>query len=376
MNWTETRKELHKHPEVSGEEQNTSDLVIKKLAEFGLTEIHRGFSEHSIIAELIFEKAGRTVLFRCELDALPIKESNTFDYRSKNEGVSHKCGHDGHITIMLGLIEKLKENPLKKGRAIFLFQSSEEDGIGAKSIIDSGKLKELSPIDRVIALHNVPGFKKNTIVCKNGSFTPSVESVDIHLRGKESHAGMPENGVGPAPAIAKLIDYFAEIHNPDASSNSYFLSTPIQLKMGQPAYGTAAGDALLSYTFRSWEFDFFQKQKKQIIDKIGEIVKATSGLSVDLDWKQAFDANINEEDTVKAIKKATSENDLNYINKNQPFPWGEDFGTFTQEFQGAMFGLGSGKKTPELHNPDYDFPDEIRKTGIDMFYSLAKITLL
>jgi metal-dependent amidase/aminoacylase/carboxypeptidase family protein len=132
----------------------------------------------------------------------------------------------------------------------------------------------------------------------------------------------------------------------------------------------------LNYTFRSWEFDFFQKQKKQIIDKIGEIVKATSGLSVDLDWKQAFDANINEEDTVKAIKKATSENDLNYINKNQPFPWGEDFGTFTQEFQGAMFGLGSGKKTPELHNPDYDFPDEIRKTGIDMFYSLAKITLL
>lgn len=376
MNLTEIRKQLHKHPEVSGEEQNTSDFIVSQLQKTGLDAIHRGFSEHSIIGEMNFDEEGKTLLLRCELDALPIEESNNLPYRSKNDGVSHKCGHDGHMTIMLGIIEKLKAKPLPKGRVLFLFQSSEEDGMGAESIMNSKKLEDLAPIDRVVSLHNVPGYKKDTIVCKTGGFTPSVESVDIFLTGKESHAGMPENGVSPAPAIAQLIAYFSEIHNDDKSAETYFLSTPIQLKMGQPAYGTAAGEALMSYTFRSYDFDFFQKRKSEIIQKAKDLEDAVPGLSINMDWKQAFDANINEADTVACIKKAAAESKLKYVDKTHPFSWGEDFGTFTQEYPGAMFGLGAGEKTPELHNPDFNFPDEIRKTGINMFYRIAKSTLL
>ena len=369
------RHYLHQHPEVSGKESRTAKFIIKKLKELGIRNVHTDFSKTAVLAEIDGKQPGKTVLFRCELDALPIQEVNDeLEYKSICDGVSHKCGHDGHMTIILGLAEALLKNTPDKGKVLLLFQPSEENGRGAKAILESGKLKEFD-IDFVFALHNVPGFPMGSVVCKTESFTPSVESIDVHLKGKTSHAGMPDKGVNPAVCISRLIRFYQSLHQPEVNRDDYFLATPIQLQMGEPAYGTSAGSGMLSYTFRSYDHGFFKKQKEKIEKQTRDIVKKTDGLSFEMIWKEAFEANQNEEGAVALIKKAAFANELKYIEKEIGFSWGEDFGRLTREYPGAMFGLGSGRNQPELHNPDFDFPDELLEKGISMWYTLAKISL-
>jgi len=374
MDFKEIRHYLHQHPELSGEEKNTSSYVLNQLKSLGDITVHQDFSEHSLLAEINFNKPGKTLLFRAELDALPITEENDFDYASGNKHVSHKCGHDGHMTMLLSLAKQLQENPLPSGKILLLFQSSEETGKGAKAILDSKKLEEFS-IDYVFSLHNVPGFPAKSIVCKLGSFTPSVESVDIKLQGKTSHAGMPEKGINPAKAVSEIIQYLDELDCNNPADENYFLATPIQLKMGEAAYGTSAGNALISYTFRTWNHDEFKQKKTSLFQQINKIAEQHH-VNVDWEWKEAFEANFNHPKAFTLIKKCAQKESLRFIEKELPFTWGEDFGSFTQRYKGAMFGLGAGEKHPELHNPDYDFPDEIALTGIQLFYSLAKNLLL
>src|SRR5699024_1152027 len=137
------RHYLHQHPEVSGKESRTAKFIIKKLKELGIRNVHTDFSKTAVLAEIDGKQPGKTVLFRCELDALPIQEVNDeLEYKSICDGVSHKCGHDGHMTIILGLAEALLKNTPDKGKVLLLFQPSEENGRGAKAILESGKLKE------------------------------------------------------------------------------------------------------------------------------------------------------------------------------------------------------------------------------------------
>ncbi|WP_121667670.1 amidohydrolase [Mesonia aquimarina] len=373
MDFKEIRHYLHRYPELSGEEKNTSSYLLNHLKKIESCTVHQGFSEHSLLAEINCKKPGKTVLFRAELDALPIKEENDFSYTSTKKNVSHKCGHDGHMTMLLFLAKRLEKEPISCGKILLLFQSSEETGEGADRILASKKLADFS-IDYVLSLHNVPGYKKNTIVTKPGSFTPSVESVDIQLLGKTSHAGMPEKGINPALAVSEIIQYLNELDCKNTTDRNYFLATPIQLKMGKPAYGTSAGEAKISYTFRTWNHDDFMTKKTLLIDKINTIAK-NHQLPIQWNWKEAFQANLNSGEAFNMIKEVAQENKLDFIETKMPFSWGEDFGSFTQQYNGAMFGLGAGKDCPELHNPDYDFPDEIAETGVNMFYSLAKKVL-
>jgi amidohydrolase len=129
------RRQIHANPELSGLEKNTSEYVIYALKKLGITTIHQGFSMYSFIAEINGKEEGSTLLFRCELDALPIQETNNMPYRSIHEGISHKCGHDGHLAIMLRFAQMLMENPFLKGKILLFFQSAEETGAGARGAI-------------------------------------------------------------------------------------------------------------------------------------------------------------------------------------------------------------------------------------------------
>lgn len=371
MNLEKLRQTLHQTPELSGKEEQTSIFIEKKLKEIGVKQVYQNFSEHSLLGEINFNKKGKTILFRAELDALPIEEINQFPYKSKNKNVSHKCGHDGHMTMLLGLAEKLLKNSDEfKGKVLLLFQSSEETGKGAKNILES-KILDNFAIDYAFSLHNVPGYPLGNIITKPHTFTPSVESVDIELLGRTSHAGMPEKGVNPASAISQLIHYFSSIHQPDVSKENYFLATPIYIKMGEKAYGTSAGKAILSYTLRTGDHKKFLQQKKEIIQQIEKITQCEN-LGFSLKWKEAFEANDNHPEAYQFIKEVAEENQYLFTEKEHFFNWGEDFGAFTQHYKGAMFGLGASENTPELHNPDYDFPDALLPYGIEMFYSLSK----
>lgn len=365
------RKYLHANPELSGFEEKTSRFVIEHLRELGIQKIHHGFSMYSVLAEIDGKQEGKTILFRCELDALPIQELNTFEHQSKVDRVSHKCGHDGHMAIMLAFAEKLMQNPPEKGKILLFFQSAEETGQGAKGAIDSGVFNQYQ-IDYAISLHNFPDFPLGSIILKKGILTPTVESMSLKLVGKTSHAAEPSKGINPAKTIAQIINFVASLHNDDKTDENYFVTTPIHIQMSEKAYGTSAGYAEIGYTFRTWESAKFDSYKALIESKIQEFT-TTEKLRFEIEWLESFKANNNDSEVINTLKEIALNNNFPVIEKEKPFDFGEDFGLFTDTFKGAMFGVGSGENCFPLHNENYDFPDEIIEIGCQMFQDFAHL---
>lgn len=364
------RQELHQHPEVSGNESRTAQRILDFLLKYKPNQVITNLGGVGILAIYKGKEDGKSVLFRCELDALPIQEINSFDYKSIYEGVSHKCGHDGHMAILCGMAKTLHENPLEKGTVMLLFQPAEEDGNGAKRVLNDSKFDSIKP-DFAFALHNLPGFKKHQIIVKENTFTCAVNSMIIQLNGKTSHAGEPENGINPALAIAEIITLFNSKISNDVASQKYCLITPIHINMGEKAYGVSAGYGEIHYTVRSNSNSQMRIIESNLEENVKEIASKYN-LELNIDWTQSFQANENNVEAVNYIKKAALVQNLEILEKEQPFTFGEDFGIFTQHFKGAMLGLGSGENTPSLHNPDYDFPDEIIETGIQLFHQITK----
>ncbi|MEZ7497796.1 amidohydrolase [Flavobacterium sp. Arc3] len=364
------RKELHKYPEVSGKEVETAKRITSFLENYPPDEIITNIGTTGVIAIYNGEKPGKTVLFRCELDALPIEEINTFEHRSLSDGVSHKCGHDGHMAILCGLATQLHQHKPETGRVILLFQPAEEDGSGAQKVFLDTKFERFKP-DYVFALHNLPGYPKNQIVVKNDTFTCAVNSMIIKLDGVTAHAGEPEKGINPALAIASIITQFNTFIQADISKENYCLITPIYTKMGKKAYGVSAGAGEVHFTVRS-DSNSQMRKIEATLENIAQAVADEYRLKCSIQWTQSFQANENDETAVNFIKEAAKENKFELVDKPTPFTWGEDFGLFTQHFKGAMFGLGSGTNTPALHNPDYDFPDNIITTGVSIFHHISK----
>lgn len=368
---TNFRKKLHQSPELSGFEKQTAQAVVDELKLCNPTTIITELGGHGVAAVFKGNLKGKTVLFRAELDALPIQEENTFSHKSKYSGISHKCGHDGHTTILIGLARKLKNNPLIKGEVILLFQPAEENGDGAKAVLEDEKFKSLQP-DFVFALHNVPDYDNGTIIIKNNSFTPSVTSLKITLKGKTAHAAEPENGINPDLALQELIFAIKSMGDNNLESETFSVITTVYATLGSKDYGISADYAELHFTIRCWTANQLNDLKKIISAKIKSISEKHQ-LKHTLEWIFEFDSNKNNDEAVASILKAAESNSFKVIKKQTPFKWGEDFGTFTQQYKGAMFALGSGKQTPALHNPDYDFPDEITPYGIQMFYTIIKL---
>jgi len=364
------RQELHKYPEVSGNEKETAKRVLDFLLKYKPNEVITNLGGNGILAIYKGNETGKSVLFRCELDALPIQEINTFKYKSSIDRVSHKCGHDGHMAISCGLAKMLHENPLEKGTVMLLFQPAEEDGSGAKAVMADSKFKNIKP-DFAFALHNLPGFPLHQIIVKENAFTCAVNSIIIQLEGKTSHAGEPENGINPALAIAEIIQVFNSKIQAVLSAENYCLITPIHINMGEKAYGISAGYGEVHFTVRSDSNAFMQKTENDLENIVSKIAEKYN-LKVNMQWTEKFQANENNKEAVNYIRKLAAKLELSVLEKELPFTFGEDFGLITQHFKGAMFGLGSGESTPSLHNPDYDFPDEIMQTGVSLFYQITK----
>ena len=364
------RRELHQHPELSGKESETARFVEKQLEAFAPTKIIRHVGGHGILAEYFFSAEGSTLLFRADMDAVAVQEPDDLPYHSLNPGVAHKCGHDGHMTILLRLAQMLHEQPLKQGRVLLLFQPAEENGSGSQAVLDTKVLDDYT-IDRVYALHNIPGVKTSAILCKEGSFTCAVVSVSIALRGKTSHAAEPQKGISPLPATLRVVEELTRWNNTDIRSDDYFLATIVEIHVGEEAYGVSAGDSVIRATLRAKT----DRHLREYTEKLKHLVitesENTPGLTREITWLEPFSANENDTRAVSAIKSAALRQGFDYMEMETPFSWGEDFGLFTQQYKGAMFGLGAGENCAPLHSPRYDFPDEIIETGARIFYSVA-----
>lgn len=364
------RKELHRHPELSGKEHETASRIKAFLQRFEPDEVIDRIGGSGVAAIFEGKQAGPTILIRCELDALPIQEVNTFEHRSKRAGVSHKCGHDGHMAIICGLAEILHAYKIEKGRVVLLFQPAEENGKGAAAVLADKKFEQIKP-DYVFALHNIPGFAESQIIIKSGSFTPSVNSIIIQLKGKTAHASEPHNGINPALAMTEITQQLLSLNQHDISQEDFCVATPVYLSLGDKAYGVSAGYGEVHFTLRCGNNAFMQKTEQKAASLAKEVAQKHR-LGCDINWEESFYANENDAQAVALICESAKACGLPIFEADVPFPWGEDFGLFTASFKGAMFGLGAGEDVPALHNPDYDFPDHIIPAGINTFYTIIQ----
>ena len=362
------RRELHQHPEVSNQEKNTADKITTFLKSTSPDELINDIGQYGIAAVYRGKKSGSAVMIRCELDALPIQEINQMEYQSTHEGVAHKCGHDGHMSIVCGIADLLAKHRPASGRVILLFQPAEETGEGAKRVLQDEKFKAIEP-DFIYALHNLPGFEKHQIVTKDDIFASASRGLVIKLKGTPSHASHPQDGRNPALAASQIIQHLYEIPQMHTQLHKAALITPIYMRVGSPAFGTSAGDGEVMATLRT----HYEEDMHIIADKTLNVVNGIAevhDLEAETNWTDAFEAVKNDQECSQVVQSAADQLDFNCQEIEHPFPWSEDFGVFTSHYKGTLFGLGSGKNQPQLHNDDYDFPDDIIETGVAMFWNI------
>ena len=362
------RKELHSNPELSGAEFNTANRVRSFIETHHPTEIMDKIGGTGLAAIYEFSKSGPTIAIRCELDALPIEEENQFDYRSKVKGVSHKCGHDGHMSIVAGLVFWIKEQSFNSGKIILLFQPAEETGQGAFKILEDERFQQLG-IDYIFALHNIPGESLHSIITMSKGFSAEVQSFSISVFGKKSHAAEPENGINPAIGISEIIRELSKLNIDNPLKEDFAILTPVFINMGQKSYGVSPANGELHYTIRTWSTHKMENLKLKIEAVFKRICEANN-LKYDVNWFEHFPASQNDFDCNKLVEDAARANEFEIIKRPYPFKFGEDFGWFSKKYKTAMFGLGAGEDCPALHHANYDFPDEIIETGIKMFKTI------
>ncbi len=361
------RRELHAHPETAGEERETAQRVLDVLRPLKPDEVHTGLGGHGILATFGTDVQGPQVMVRCELDALAIEEVNDFAHRSTRAGKSHKCGHDGHMAIVTALAEKLSAERPSRGRVHLLYQPAEENGAGAHAVLQDRRMHGRR-FDLVLALHNLPGHPMGSVVVRAGAFTASVNSMVIKLTGRTSHAAEPEHGVNPALAVAEILQQALALQHNDPSADGLRVVTVVHINLGSPDYGISAGHAEIHLTVRCWT-DGELEQLQAEIEALARAAAGRHALGVEVEYCFTFKANVNDADAAALVEQAAKATGHALVPRSHPFKWGEDFGLFTARYKGCMFGLGAGMDTPALHNPDYDFPDELIPQGAELFHA-------
>ncbi len=357
------RRELHRYPDLSGHEQSTAQRISQHIATLKPDTILSGLGGAGVAFGFGGMAPGPTILLRCELDALPIQESNEFAWRSTKEGVSHKCGHDGHMAILVTVAETLARARPQRGRVVLLFQPAEETGVGAKNVVADPGFVDIQH-DLVFGLHNIPGIPLGEVVVRNGTFSCASRGMSVRLRGKPAHAAQPETGRSPTLALARILDSYTGLPAGLAESGELMFATVVGARMGGANFGIAPADAEVFVTLRA-ETDASMERLVSYCESQVRAEAERAGLELAIDYQDVFDATINSPVAVDIIRRACS--DMAVTEADTAFRWSEDFGRFTQVGDGAFFGLGAGIATPDLHNEDYDFPDALIEKGAAVF---------
>ncbi|GAA5646207.1 amidohydrolase [Vibrio proteolyticus] len=361
------RKNLHRFPELSLEEVNTSQTIARVLSSFGLKPVTE-IGGHGLFCIIEGEDEGETTLIRADFDALPIEEQAQHDHVSANHGVMHACGHDGHTTSLLKIAQQLAEHPPKSGQVVLLFQPAEEIGTGAASMLTHPALRDLT-VDNAYAYHNLPGYPLHQIVVKTDTFACASTGVSITLTGKTSHAARPENGISPTNTMMDIMQLLQGM--PQRFPDAFSLVTIVHAQLGEAAYGVSPGEAKVMATMRSECNETFQAMQTLLTEALQEF-RAQSGLDIHVEWDEPFNATVNSAQHVSMLVEQANQLGLSVHQLDEPMRWSEDFAEFLLKWRGAMFCIGSGTHHPELHNPDYDFPDDIMDTAASLFVALIR----
>lgn len=373
------RRDLHAHPETAFEELRTSDFVTEKLAEFGI-EVHRGLATTGVVGVLdgTTNKSGRAIGLRADMDALHIHELNDFDHRSRNEGKMHACGHDGHTAMLLGAAKYLAETRNFDGRIAFIFQPAEENEGGGRVMVEEG-LFEKFPVEAVYGLHNMPGREAGTVGLRAGPAMAAFDIFEITITGKGAHAAMPHLGVDPVVTGAQLVSALQTIASRRSDPLDPVVLSVTQFHAGD-TWNVIPETAVIRGTVRTFRKET-QNQIEGDIARIGESVCAAQGASMALRYERRYPALVNSEaetDIAAAVAAKVVGAENVEIGAEQ-LMGSEDFAYMLEEKPGCYIWLGNGTEGGpggcSVHNPHYDFNDEIAVVGASYWATLAESTL-
>lgn len=364
------RHKLHQHPELSGNEVNTNDILNKFLIGYSPAKIINNIGGYGVAAIYEGKFPGDTVIYRADIDALPIDEEIGYSYNSKIKGISHKCGHDGHTATIASLALYFNKNPIRKGKAVLIFQPSEEIGMGAKLVMNDLKNHGIKP-NWAFAFHNLPGFPYGSIIFKKKEFASASKGIILSIKGKSSHASMPDMQSAATIPFYKILNELSSIDFEKNNINEFALLTIIHANLGEIAFGTTPHNAEIMATLRSYNNETLDKLSDLCIDISSRYCK---DFNVDFSYSfsDQFEALYNHPLAINLINEASKDLKYNVIEIEKPFNWSEDFGYIANNCKGAMFGVGIGENYHPLHHKDYDFPDEIIPITNKVFLNIAK----
>lgn len=367
---TAFRRALHQHPEISGEEVETARRITEALEALAPSQILTGLGGHGVAAVFDSGVAGPTVLFRAELDALPIQEINDIPWASTIAGKSHVCGHDGHMTMLLALGRMLARKPVAKGRVVLLFQPAEEDGSGARAVVADPAFEPIAP-DWAFAIHVDPGRAFGHVASCPGLINCASLGLKITLTGKTAHAATPEDGTSPALAMSELIPAIDALGKGGALDETFRLVTITHAHLGEPTFGIAPADAVIYATLRTAD-DAGIAALEEAARKLATEAAEAHGLTVAFEVHDHFAASINDAEAYEVAVKAMESLDISHSSEGVPMRASEDFGVFGWGAKAAMLCLGPGEDYAALHNPDYDFPDDLIPLGSAIFERITR----
>lgn len=372
------RHHLHQHPEVGFEELQTSNYVADALTSMGL-EVHRGIGGTGLVASLKIGDSPAVVGLRADMDALHIHEDAPGrDHASVSAGKMHACGHDGHMTMILGAARLLTESRDFNGTVRFIFQPAEEHGCGAKAMIADG-LFERFPVDAIYGAHNMPGLPAGSIATRSGGIMASEDNFVIRIKGQGTHAARPHMGVDPIVIAAEVVLALQTIisRNLDPSVPAVISCTEFitdGIRNAIPTHVVIKGDT------RSYAPDV-QSMLETRMREVAEGICRLHGASCEFEYSHEFAPTVNwAQCTPIAVAAATKIVGADKVNAEiQPMMISEDFGAFLQVVPGNFVFIGNGEKADEggvpLHNAKYDFNDNVLTTGAHYFAEVARTAL-
>lgn len=369
------RRYLHQYPELGLSEFNTADFIARQLIEFGY-EVTRGLGRTGLVATLRNGVSNRALAIRADIDALPIEEETGVEYASRNKGLMHACGHDGHTAMLLGAARILAERKNFDGTMHLIFQPAEENFGGAKLMIDDG-LFERFPCDAVFGLHNDPSLAFGQIGVKDGAMMAAVDECRIVVNGRGGHGAEPQDTADPIVCGASIIMALQTI----ASRNVHPLD-PTVVTVGAFHAGTVSNvipeRAEMVLTIRSFD-PIVRNELENRIRMIAEGQAASYGMTVTIDYKRGYEATINHQTETTFVRNLAKRvfGEEKVVDLPRPSMGSEDFAYMLAERPGTYFLLGTKRSDndPPLHHPRFDFNDDVLPIGTSFWVELAEAYL-
>lgn len=363
------RRHLHQHPELGFDCHQTAAFVGERLRDFGVDEIHEGIAKTGLVALIHGRGKGGVIGLRADMDALPIEEATGADHASTVAGKMHACGHDGHTTMLLGAAKYLAETRNFTGTVALIFQPAEEDGGGGGVMVDEGIMDRFK-IDQVYAMHNAPGFPAGMFMTGPGPVLAAVDTFHVHVKGVGGHAANPHETRDPIPCAISIIQAVNTIVSRNAYAGDELVVSVTQIHAGS-AENVIPDKAYVNGTVRTFDpavQDLVEARLKEIV--AGQA--AAFGVEARLEYDRHYPATVN--DVAKSEFAAEVARDVStQVEYREAREMGaEDFSFMLQARPGAFMMLGQGVDSAGLHQPDYDFNDEIAPIGASYFVRLVE----